>query len=333
MKKISVFVLMVSLAIVTRISANENKEESKQYTGTQQQKNQKRSKVRFSLNLKKGFSCRIAYNSEVNITQEGQSDGTGKWKINANLLLEGTDVDNQGIITISQSPLGIWVEGTDIDGKYEIDFNSPEKNLRIPEMIRGHLHGLLKFKSARFDTDGKVIAARQSPKKDDFDFMAMGKISYEDNPEWISTDNPENTETVNSIAQSIIGLFPDIFGKEITIGQTFTTTEILPESDKDVITKHWTVKAIQNNKAQLELKSNYSSERKTPNEFVDEVQQFNSSAEIFAQIDVDTGIVSKCQCKAESNYRIMTFVPLTSSRTPTMSNTRKINYSFEIIEK
>jgi hypothetical protein len=321
------------LAIITRISANEDKQGNKQDTGTQKQKNQKSSKVRFSLNLKKGFSCRIAYNSEVNITQEGQSDGTGKWKINANLLLECTDVDSKGVVTISQSPSGILVEGTDIKGKCEIDFNSPEKNLRIPEMIRGHLHGLLKVKSAKFDTDGKVATARQSPGKDDFDFMAMGKISYEDNPEWILPDNPENTETVNSIARSMIGLFPDILGKEITIGQTVTTKESLPESDKDVITNQWTIKAIQNKKAQLELKSNFNSERKSPNEFVDEVQQINRSEEVFAQVNVDTGMVSKCQSKAEDNYRIMTFIPLTSSRVPTMSNNSKINYSFEIIEK
>jgi hypothetical protein len=269
----------------------------------------------------------------VEISQEGQSEGTGKWKINANLLLECTDVDSKGIITISQSPSGIWVEGTDIKGRCEIDFNSPEKNFRIPEMIRGHLHGLLKKKSAKFDTNGKVIAARQSPAKDDFDFMAMGKISYEDNPEWILPDDPENTETVNSIAHSIIGLFSDILGKEMPIGKTVTTKETSPESDKDMIANQWTIKAIQNNKAQLELKSNYNSERKSPNEFVDEVQQVSRSEETSAQVNVDTGIVSKCKSKAEDSFRIMTFIPLTSSRVPTMTNNSKINYSFEIIEK
>jgi hypothetical protein len=333
MKKIAIFALIVSLSFITRISANEDKQGNKQDTGTKKEKSQKGPKVHFGLNLKKGYSSRIAYNSEVEISRQGQSEGKGKWKINANLLLECTDVDSKGAIAISQSPSGIWVEGTDIKGKCEIDFNSPEKNLLIPEKIRGHIHGLLKKKSAKFDTNGKVVTARQSPAKDDFDFMAMGKITYEDNPEWTLPDNPENTETVNGIAHSIFGLFPDLLGKEMTIGKTVTTKETSPGSDKDVITKQCTIKAIQNNKAQLELKSNYNSERKSDNEFVDEVQQSSSSEETSAQVNVDTGIVSKCKSKVENNFRVMTLVPLTSSREPTMTNNSKINDSFEIIEK
>jgi hypothetical protein len=321
MKIIYIFVLIVSLAFVTQISAKQDKQE-----------NQKDSKTHFSLNLKKGFSCHLAYNAVVDFNQVGQSTGMGRWKIYADLLLECADISEDGIMTVSQSPLKVYVEGTKIEGKYEIDFNSPEENLRIPEMLRGYLLGLVKVKSVKFDKDGKIIAARQSPGQDDYIFMAMGKISYEKNPEWILPDNPENTETVNNIARLIIGLFPDILGKEITIGKTITITRTLPQSDKDVLTKHLTVKAIKNNKAQLELKSNFNSERKTPNEFVDEVHQFSSTEDGIAQVDINTGIVFKYQSKTEADFRVMTFIPLISSRVPTMSNNREINCSYEIIE-
>lgn len=318
MKKV-IFVLMMSLSIVAQISAKQEK--------------QKSSKARFSLNLKKGFSCSILYHSQVNIIEKGQNEeiiGNGQWKTTAKLLLECTDVDSEGIITVSQSPLEICIEGNDSNGQYKVDFNSPEKNLHIPQAARGLLHSLVRVKSVKIEPNGKIIAVRQSPKEGTFEFEAKGEISYENNPEWILADKPENQDTIDGIVYSIKGLCPDILGKEITIGGTIKTT--ITQVGLDPITNNWTVTSIQNNKAQLKLKANCKINRKTDNEFVDEVLQYNFSAEGLSQIDVNRGIVCKSQSKAEEDFRILTFIPLASSRVPTTSRITKVSDSFEIIE-
>jgi hypothetical protein len=325
------FLLMTCLAVSVGVTAAEGAGADKD---KQQYKNTKAgSGVRFRVNLKKGFSCRIAYNSEVDITRAGQADGAGQWKINADLLLECTDVSGDGTMTVSQSPLKVCVEGTKIDGKYEVDVNSPEKNLRIPELIRGHLYGLLKIRSARFDNSGKVVAARESPARDDFDFMARGKISYENNPEWILPDNPENTETVNSIVRPMIGLFPNIEGKELTVGQTLTINKRLPEPDNGEVVQYWTLKSVQNSRAQLEFKQDIKGEHKIPNEFVDEVKDISISVKESMEADIDSGLVYKCQSNVENADRVMTLTTISPTRVQTSSYTSRTRYSFEIIKK
>jgi hypothetical protein len=332
MKKISALLLMTCLAVSVHISAGGAGGADKN-SGKQQQKNTKAgSVVRFRVNLKKGFSCRVAYNAEVDIARAGQSDGAGRWKSNAELLLECTDVSEDGTMAVSQSPLKVRVEGTKINGKYEVDFNSPEKNLRIPELIRGHLYGLLKIRSARFDNSGRVVAARESPARDDFDFMAMGKISYENNPEWILPDNPENTETVNSIVRSLIGLFPNIEGNELTVGQTLTINR-RPEPDNGEIVQYWTLKSVKNGLAQLEFKQDIKGEHKIPNEFVDEVEDIKISAKESMEADIDSGLVYKCQGNMENADRIMTLTTVSPARVQTSSYTSRTRYSFEIIKK
>lgn len=330
MKKISIFLF---LAVLIGISSGDEEKENKQYMGKQQEKKQEVSKVCLSLNLKKGFSYRVVYNSEVNITKKGRDEGTDKWKINAAFLLECIDVDDDGIMTISQSPLKIWVEGTDIEGKYEIDFHSPDKNLQIPDLVRGHLCSLVAIKSARLDAYGKIIAARQSPDINNFDFIAMGKISYQDDPEWILPNSLEDTETVKFIVKSMLGLLPNVMGKELTIGQTLTIKEQLPKVDKGEIIECWTLKGIQNRQAQVELKSSVDGEQKIPNEFVDEIAHFHSSSEALIEFDIDTGVALKYQSDGEDEHRIMTFIPLLSSRVPTCSTISKSSCMFEITER
>ncbi|MHC4098117.1 MAG: hypothetical protein ACYSU3_18920 [Planctomycetota bacterium] len=313
-------------------SSHGEEKDNKQYRGKQQEKRQEASKVLLSLNLKKGFSCHVVYNSEVNITQKGQSDGTGKWKVKANLLLECIDVNTNDIMTISQYPLKIWVEGTDIEGKHEIDFHSPDKKLQIPDLVRGHLSSLLAIKSARLDAEGKIIAARQSPDRNNFDFMAMGKISYQDDPEWILPDSIEDKETVKYIVNSMLGLLPNVMGKELSMGQTLTIKEQLPKVAKGEIAHNWTLKSIQNRIAQLELMSNVDSEHKVPNKFVDEVAHFQSSSKTWIVVNIDTGLALKYQGDVEAEHRTMTLTTLLSSRVPTFSNTSKTSYTIKIIE-
>ncbi len=331
MTKTSLLLLMTAFASLIGTASHSEDKNNGESGRTQPQDKRAAAKIRLTLNLEKGFSCRVVYDSEVSITQEGQMDGRGKWKINADLLLKCVDVNDNGTMTISQSPSRICVQGTDIEGKHEVEFNSPNKNLQIPDLIRGHLAALVAIKSARFDPDGNVIAARQSPDKRDFDFVAMGKISYQDDPNWVLPATPEDTETVKFIGSSILGLLPNIMGKELTIGLPFTTKEPLPNTTKGTITHNWALKAIQAGLAQLESKADVEGERKVPNEFIDQIAHLHSSMKALVEVDIETGLAIRSQGDAETEYRTMTFLPAVSLRVPTFSNTTKTSFRIRII--
>ena len=322
-KKISIFLLMTLFAIVIiSVSSCDVEKEKKQDSGKQQQTD---SKIRLSFNLKKGYSCYVDYDANINISQEGQSDGTGEWKVKANLLFTCDDVNDTGIMTISQSPLKISIEGTGIEGKYEVDFQSPDNNRQIPQLVRGHLRALIAIKSARVDANGKIIAARQSPDLNNYDFMALGKISYQDDLEWISPDGAEDAEKkVKYIVNSMLGVMPLAMGKEFTIGKTLTIKGEPQNEDATQEASDWTLKDVNSRIAQFEVKSNSFSERKGSSEFVDEVEELRSSSEELLEFNIDSGLILKCLSNVEYEHHTMTFVPLLSERVSTFSNLSKI---------
>ena len=207
MKKnlIYLIIMVINVSMFIHICYAQEQNENKEFGKNKQENEQTDSKVYMQLKLKKGFSGCLVYNSEVSNTRKAQCDGTGKWKIKARIRLDCNDVDENGTMTISQSPLNINVEGTDIEGKCTVDFHYAKNNMKIPDMIRGNLLSLLAIKSIKINSDGKVIAARQSPGLDDYDFMAIGKINYQDNPVWILPDNPEGKEKVKNIHRHPIG--------------------------------------------------------------------------------------------------------------------------------
>ena len=329
MTKIPICLLMTSSVILTSVSLEGQDKEN--VPRINQQEKQAVSKVRLSLNLKKGYTCWVAYDSEVSITQEGRGEGAGKWKVKADLVLSCIDVNENGIMTVSQSPSRICIEGTGIEGEQEVDFHSPAKNLQIPDLIRGHLLSLVVIKSVRIAGDGKIIAARQSPDRDDFDFIAMGKISYQDDPKWILPTGPGDAETVKFIASSVLGLLPVLMGKELTVGQTVTMKEPLPEATKGEVTSRWNLKGIQAGLAHIESKTDAEGESKVPNEFIDEVAYSHSLSKKLIEVSIETGVVTKCQGDMETEYRIMTLIPSLSSRVPTFSSTLKTTYTVKII--
>ncbi len=292
---------------------------------------QSSSKIRLSLNLKKASSFQLVYDAIVNISKEGQGDGTGEWKVKAHFLITCDDVNDNGIMTISQSPLTISIEGTDIEGKHEVDFHSPDKNRQIPELVQGHLHSLIAIKSAKFDAKGKIIAARQTPELDNYDFMAMGKISYDDDQEWILPKGAADTEKVKSIANSMLCLVPSAMGKKFTIGKTVTIKQD-QQKGQGQGTFDWTLKDVQNRIAQIEIKGDNSNERKVPNSLVDEVAQFHSLSEQLLGFNIDTGLVVKCLSTVETEYRVMVLIPSLSKRVPSFSYSSKIKLTVKIVE-
>lgn len=330
MKKSLIFLLMMGIyaSIFIHISSAQEQKENKDSRSKQQENKQADTKVCLRLKLKKGFSCCVVYNSEVNITQKGQSDGAGKWKINAKIRLDCNDVDDNGTMTISQSPLNICVEGTDIEGNCTVDFHFAKNNMRIPNMIRGHLPAFLAIKSIKIDSDGKVIAARQSPGLDNYEFMAKGKITYQDNPVWILPDNPEREKKVKIIYKSLMGICHDALGKELIIGKTLTTK--LPEGEKGKIIQHLTLKSIQNGHIQLESIGNEDIEQKIPNKFVDEVLHWKISIAVLTEADINTGVIVMSKGVVKSETQTMTFIPALSSRMPTRSSTSMIKYIVNI---
>jgi len=319
--------LLISIIIGTS-SCDKGKEDK------QIEEKQQTASMRLSLNLKKGFNCEVEYDAQINISQKGQSDGTGDWNVKGTFLLNCNNVDKNGVMTITQSPLKISIKGTDIKDIIEIDFESSDKNQQIPNLVRGHLNSLIAIKSVRLDGNGKIIEARQSPDIQNYDFMATGKISYHPDTEWIIPDNSENEEKVKYILNSIVGIPQGLFEKEFTVGKTVTTKEEPRDENQVQAIYNWTLEDIHNHTAQLKTKGDIDNESKSINsEFVDEIEQFESTWDGLLEVDIETGLVMKFQCSVTTEHRTMTLIPSLDKRVPTFSNSSKINFTTEIIEQ
>ncbi|MHC4882994.1 MAG: hypothetical protein ACYTFX_07910 [Planctomycetota bacterium] len=326
MNKKTIFSLLTCLVVLLNTSFG-NGASNKQHSENQQES----TPVKLSLNIKKGFSCKVVYNAQIYVSQKGQSDGTGEWNVKANFLLKCDDVDEKGIMTISQSPIKITIEGTDIEEAQEIDFHAPEKNRQIPHLVQGFFPTLIAIKSAKLDTNGKIIAARQSPALDNYDFMMTGKISYRDDPEWILSNDSKAPEKAKYIASSMLGITPMVVGKEFSIGQTISTKKEVQNKGQTQV--DLTLKNIKNHTAQIEVKANSNSESKdSNNEFVDEVNEIHDLSEGLLEINTATGLTQKSTLDTETEFRTMTFIPSLSTRAPTFSNTNKIHITTQIIE-